>query len=107
MLVLKKIIATFLIIVLMGCFLPTPQWMNHFVWAASTAITEHPIETTSTPDEVVATATVKKSNWVLWSLIGVVLVGGIAAIAGSGGGGSGGGGDDDDGPTTGTIPVEW
>ncbi len=105
----KKVIATVLIVLMMAGLLPRPQWMHGFAWADATSITEHPIESTASPDEAVATPQAKKSNMLLWSLIGVALVGGIAALAGGSGGGDGGGGgdDDDDGPTTGTIPVEW
>ena len=91
---------------MMGCLLPEPMWTFSCVWAGEATITEHPIESTATPDIVLATAPAKESNLLLWSLIGVALIGGIAALAGGGGGG-GGGDDDDDTPTTGTIPVEW
>ena len=106
----KKIISTILVIVMMGWLLPELTWTFSCVWAGEATITEHPIESTATPDEVLATESGKESNMLIWSMIGVALVGGIAALAGSGGSDGGGGGDDGDGdnsPTTGTIPVQW
>jgi hypothetical protein len=105
--VLKRIIAAVLIVLMMGWSLPGSMWNPSSACAGTATITKHPIESTATPDEILATAPGKKSNMLLWSLIGVVLVGGIAALAGGGGDGGGGGDDDDGSPTTGTIPVQW
>lgn len=103
---LKKVLISALVFIVLCHFFPTPLMAQDVLLAVSTSITKHPIDTTSTPDEVLATGKDKKSNLLLWSLLGVALIGGIAAAAGGGSGG-GGGSDGDDSPGTGTIPVEW
>jgi hypothetical protein len=101
---LKNMSISALVFVVFCHFLPAPLMAQEILLAANTRITKHPIDTTSTPDEALATEKDKKSNMLIWSLVGIALIGGIAAAAGGGGGGGGG---DDDTPTTGTIPVEW
>ncbi len=103
---LKKGFVAALVFMMAAHFFPKPLGANDLMLAVNTPITEHPIESTASPDEVPATIEGKKQNWLLWSLVGVALVGGIAAVAGSGGGG-GGGDDGGDSPGTGTIPVQW
>ena len=103
---LKKVLISAFVFIMLCHFLPPPLMAQEVLLAVSSSITKHPIDTTSTPDEVLAKGKDKKSNTLLWSLVGVVLIGGIAAAAGGGSSG-GGGGDGDDPPGTGTIPVEW
>ena len=57
------------------------------------AIQNNPIEMHSTPNEALASDTKKKSNWWLWGLLGVVIIGSVAALAGSGDDGGGSGSD--------------
>jgi hypothetical protein len=102
---IKRIMVMSLALVLLIHLVPTPLVAQEIIWVAKTTITQHPIETTSTPDEVLEKVTAEKTNWVLWSLVGVALLGGIAAAAG--GGSSGGGGGDGDTPGEGSIPVQW
>ena len=103
---LKGVFITALVFAILCHFLPKPLFAQEIILAEKANITEHPIESTSTPDEVLATVKDKKSNWLLWSLIGVALLGGIAAAAG-GSGSDGGSGGDGGTPDPGSIPVQW
>jgi hypothetical protein len=106
MMLLKRVCVIALAFVMICYFLPKPLLAQELQMTAHTLITEHPIESIFTPDEAIATTKDNKSNKLLWGLVGVALLGGIAAVAGSGGS-SGGGGGGDTPPETGTIPVEW
>ena len=81
-------------------------------WYAKADITRNKPVVKLLPEEKIPVETVtgKKGGGskILWAILGVALVGGIAAVAGGGGGG--GGGDDDDtppAPTTGSVSVSW
>jgi len=84
-------------------------------WYAKADITKHKPVIKSLPEEKIPVETVKTpqgkgkggGNKILWAILGVALVGGVAAAA-SGGGSSGGG----DGPTPptdtdGDVTVSW
>jgi hypothetical protein len=102
---MKRTLIVCLIFVFIVDFIPIPLLAQDRVMLAKTTITDHPIESVSTPDEVLETEKDKKNNWLLWGLVSAALVGGIAAVAGAGGGGGGGGDGDSSG--TGSIPVQW
>jgi len=104
MMLLKRVCVIALAFVMICYFLPKPLLAQETATAANKRITEHPIESIFTPDEAIATTKEKKSNTLLWGLVGVVLIGGVVAAAGSGSSSSGGGGDTSE---TGTIPVQW
>ena len=81
-------------------------------WYAQADITKNRPVIKSLPEEKIPVETVKGKEggggkW-LWAILGVALVGGIAAALGGGGGG-GGGGDDPPSPTptTGSVTVSW
>ena len=79
-------------------------------WYAKADITKNKPVIKSLPEKKIPVETVKGKEggggkWIL-ALLGVALVGGIAAVAGGGGGG-GGGGDDDGGEDTGDVIVSW
>jgi len=78
-------------------------------WYAKADITKNKPVITSLPEEKIPVEIVKGkeggSYKLLWGLLGVALVGGIAAAVVSGGD-DGGGGDDDKTPT-GDVIVSW
>ena len=100
---MKRTLIVCLIFVVIVYFIPIPLLAQESVLLANTTITGHPIESVSTPDEVIETEKDKKSNWLIMGLVGAALLGGIAAVAGGGGGG----GSDGDSSGTGSIPVQW
>jgi hypothetical protein len=69
--------------------------------------TKHPLEIRRTPEvEMKETVEQVRSNYWLLGLLGVAVIGGVAAVAGgvSGGGGGNGGGEE---PTGGSIVGSW
>ena len=100
---MKRTLVVWLIFVIPVHFIPIPLLAQERILLAKSIITEHLIETVSTPDEASAQPKDKKTNWLIYGLVGAVLLGTIAAVAG----GSGSGGGDGDTPGTGSIPVQW
>ena len=109
---LKKILATVLILSVLGLHFPKITLAAQGrLFAKAVGITEHLPEILAPPEEEIPVEEVKKGKsrtW-LWVLGGVVLVGIIAAAAGGGGGGGSSDGDSsgDSGSDTGDITVSW
>ena len=93
---LKKIFTLLLILLMLNFYLPNLTF-------AEQALTKHPPEIRTTPEEDIPIKVKKTSSWT-W-LILVALLGGVAAAAGGGGGDSGGGGGTT--TTTGDVTVGW
>ena len=93
---LKKIFTLLLILLMLNFYLPNLTF-------AEQALTKHPPEIRTTPEEDIPIEVKKTSSWT-W-LILVALLGGVAAAAGGGGGDSGGGGGTT--TTTGDVTVGW
>ena len=77
-------------------------------WYAKADITKNKPVIKSLPEKKIPVETVKGKEggggkW-FWALLGVALVGGIAAVAGGGGGGGGG---DDTSTGTGDVAITW
>ncbi len=95
----KKLIALVLVLLTLNLYFPGTAF-------ADKPLTNHPPETVSTPEEDIPMKVVKKKSKWPWVLLGVLVVGGVAAAGGSGGSGDdggGGGGDGDEGDVT----VTW
>ena len=95
----RRILAAFLILLMVNLYLPGIAGAEQHNSPAKAAITKHPPQILSTPEEKIPTVEAKRSSWT-WLLL-IALVGGAAAAAG-GGGGDGGGGDGSD---TGSIVI--
>ena len=76
----KRIFTALLILLIFNLYLPN-------ISLAGQALTKHPLETRSTPEEEIPTTKAKKTSSWTW-LIVLGLVGGIAAVAAGGGGDS-------------------
>ena len=78
-------------------------------WYAKADITKNKPVIKSLPEEKIPVETVKGKEGggskILWAILGVALVGGIAAAVG--GGGDSGGDDPPSAPTTGSVTVTW
>ena len=107
MMLLKRVCVITLASIMICYFLPKPLLAQEMLMDTNIQTTKHPIESIFTPDEAIATTKDKKSNMLLWGLIGAALIGGIAAVlvGGESSSSSSGGGDDTAEP--GTIPVQW
>ena len=82
----KRILAAVLILLMVNLYLPEIAGAEKHS-PAKAAITEHPPQILSTPEEKIPTVEAKRSSWT-W-LILIALVGGAAAAGGGGGGGGG------------------
>ena len=109
MLILKKSVSVILIILTFNLFLANSALCGENLYAKADITKNKPVVKTL-PEEKIPVETVKGKegggNKILWAVLGVALVGGIAAAVGGGGGG-GGGGDDPDPVTTGGVGVSW
>jgi uncharacterized membrane protein YfcA len=95
---LKKIFTLLLILLMLNFYLPNLTF-------AEQALTKHPPEIRTTPEEDIPMIQEKKKSGWTW-LILVALLGGVAAAAGGGGGDSGGGVGGTT-TTTGDVTVGW
>ena len=107
---LQTMFVLFLTLCLINLCMAGPTF-GQAIWYAKADITENTPVIKSLPEEKIPVEIVKGkeggSSKILWAILGVALVGGIAAALG-GGGGSGGGGDDPPPtPTTGDVIVSW
>ena len=107
---MKRILATVLILLMVNLYLPRIAGAEQQDSPANAAITKHPPQILSTPEQEIPTVEEKKSKWT-WVIL-VVLIAGVAAAAGGGGGDgaaapAGGGGAPAPAPTTGDVTVGW
>ena len=98
----RRILAAVLILLMVNLYLPGIAGAEQHNSPAKVAITEHPPQILSTPEEKIPTVEVKKTSWTWVILVG--LIAGAAAAAGGGGGDGGGGGGGED---SGDVTVSW
>lgn len=111
--VLKRIVAAVVILTFLCLTFPQMIQAKQSYWLAQetapTKITQNAPEYLATPEQQMPLEEKKSYFKTIFAVLGgLVLVGGLAAMAGGGGGGGGdGGGGDGDGGGTGSVSVGW
>lgn len=80
---LKKMLALTLAVFTIIMYCPNSSLSQELVKTSDSTIQTHPIEVRSTPNEELVLMSGKSTNWFLWGLAGIVVIGGAVAIAGS------------------------